>query len=114
MNEPSYDESQASTQHHIDKISSALSDELNQVSATALHTLMQCRDYIDELIAVVTEKQKEAETSVRALATNASAAIRQAQGVRQKLEEMRNTWSGEGSRPLPQPDPHLGGQVQSR
>jgi oligoendopeptidase F len=101
MNEPSYDEDQASTQHHIDKISSALSDELNQVSATALHTLMQCRDYIDELIAVVTEKQKEAETSVRALATNASAAIRQAQGVRQKLEEMRKTWSGEASTTSP-------------
>src|SRR5262245_34581002 len=80
-----------STQHHIDKISSALSNELNQVSATALHTLMQCREYIDELIAVVTEKQKEAETSVRALATSANAAIRQAQGVRQKLEEMRNS-----------------------
>ena len=90
MNERSYDEDVAST-HHIDKISSALSNELNQVSAVALNTLMQCRDYIDELIAVVTEKQKEAETSVRALATSASAAIRQAQGVRQKLEEMRNS-----------------------
>ena len=91
MNEPSYDDDQASTQHHIDKISSALTNELNQVSATALHTLMQCRDYIDELIVVVTEKQKEAETSVRSLATNASMAIRQAQEVRQKLEEMRKS-----------------------
>jgi hypothetical protein len=91
MNELSYDDDQASTQHHIDKISSALSNELNEVSATALHTLMQCRDYIDELIAVVTEKQKEAEASVRALATKASTAIGQAQGIRQKLEEMRNS-----------------------
>ena len=91
MNEPSYDDEQASTQHHIDKISSALTNELNQVSATALHTLMQCRDYIDELIVVVTEKQKEAGTSVQSLATNASMAIRQAQGVRQKLEEMRKS-----------------------
>jgi hypothetical protein len=44
---------------------------------------------------VVTEKQKEAETSVRALATKASTAIGQAQGIRQKLEEMRNSiWVG--------------------